>query len=95
MPRARMFTVFAYDISDDAKRRRVAGMLEERAVRVQNSVFEAWMTEDEAKALAIEVEAILATGDSLRVYAVGQSGLARCRTFGGPVIVGGPAFLIA
>jgi CRISPR-associated protein Cas2 len=95
MPRAAMFTVFAYDISDNAKRRRVAGILEERAVRVQNSVFEAWMTEDQAKALAIEVEAILVTGDSLRVYAIGQAGLARCRTFGGPAIVDTPAFLIA
>ncbi|MCM5552394.1 CRISPR-associated endonuclease Cas2 [Pleomorphomonas sp. NRK KF1] len=95
MPRAAMFTVFAYDISDDAKRRRVAGMLEERAVRVQNSVFEAWMTQKEAKAMAIKVEAVLATGDSLRVYAIGQAGLARCRTFGAPAIVDAPTFLIA
>lgn len=95
MPRTSMFTVFAYDISDDAKRRRVAGMLEERAVRVQNSVFEAWMSAENAKALAEQVEKILVTGDSLRVYAIGQSGLQRCRTFGGPAIVDSPAFLIA
>lgn len=95
MPRATMFTVFAYDISDDAKRRRVAGLLEERAVRVQNSVFEAWLSARDAKALALEVEQVLASGDSLRVYAIGQSGLPRCRTFGGPAIVDNPAFLIA
>jgi CRISPR-associated protein Cas2 len=95
MPRTAMFTVFAYDISEDRKRRRVASILEDRAVRVQNSVFETWMSAEEAHRLAERIEKHLALGDSLRVYAVGRSGLQRCRTFGGPAIVDGPAFLIA
>lgn len=95
MPRAAMFTVFAYDISEDRKRRKVAAILEDHAVRVQNSVFEAWMTEPQAERLAERIETHLAVGDSLRVYAVGRSGLDRCRTFGGPAIVESSAYLIA
>jgi CRISPR-associated protein Cas2 len=94
MPRALMFTVFAYDISDDRLRRRVAGILEDNAVRVQNSVFEAWMSEAQTTNLAERIEKLLIAGDSLRVYVVGQSGLSRCRTFGGPAIAEGPAFLL-
>ncbi len=94
MPRTIMFTVFAYDISDNKLRRKVAGVLEDSAVRVQNSVFEAWMSEKQANRLIKKIEKLLVAGDSLRVYVVGQSSLSRCHTFGGPAITGSPSFLI-
>jgi len=94
MPKSTMFTVFAYDISNDHIRRRIAAILEDEAVRVQNSVFEAWMTEEHANRLAQKIEQHLVAGDSLRVYVIGQSGLSRCRTFGGPAIVESGSYLL-
>lgn len=94
MPEARLFTIFAYDISDDRKRRHVATILEEHAVRVQNSVFEAWMTRTETERLSDRLERMLESGDSLRVYVVSQNVLARCRTFGGPAISDNAGFLL-
>lgn len=89
-----MFTIFAYDISDDRKRRHVASILEDTAVRVQNSVFESWLTKRETERLSGRLERMLDTGDSLRVYVVSQNGLPRCRTFGGPEISGTAGFLL-
>lgn len=86
MPRATMFTVIAYDISQDRKRRRVATILEDHAVRVQGSVFEAWLTARQTEALRLRIERLLEPGDSLRIYVIAQAGLARCSAFGGPVI---------
>lgn len=45
MPRAKMLMVFTYDVSKNRNRRRVASTLEDHALPVQYSVFEAVMTE--------------------------------------------------
>ena len=94
MPRATMFTVFAYDISADRARRRVAAVLEDHAVRVQDSVFEAWLTRAQTERLTRAVTLHLSSGDSLRVYVLGQAGLARSRAIGGPDMVDVPGYLI-
>ncbi|CAH0343040.1 CRISPR-associated endonuclease Cas2 [Rhizobium sp. CECT 9324] len=94
MPRARMFTVFAYDISDDRKRRRVATILEDSAVRVQNSVFEAWLSARQTEALKRRIEVLLVAGDNLRIYVLAQSGLSRSSAFGGPALGSTQTFLL-
>jgi CRISPR-associated protein Cas2 len=86
MPRASLLTVFAYDVVDDGARRRVAGILEDCAVRVQDSVFESWMTQRLAKATARKIERHLKQGDSLRVYVIGNAVSSRCHVFGGPAL---------
>ena len=77
-----MMMVFSYDVSDNKRRRRVAKLLEEEMSRVQKSVFEARMSRAAADRLARRVSAAIGPGDSLRVYAVGDAGLARSATYG-------------
>lgn len=83
MAAAEMLMVFSYDVADDKRRRRVARVLEDAAVRVQKSVFEARMGERAADRLAARIAEHLGPGDSLRVYAVGAHGMARSKAYGG------------
>ena len=78
-----MTMVFCYDVSENRTRRRVARMLEDWAVRVQHSVFEARMGQSAAETLFNAVSGQLDPGDSLRMYALSRAGLERCRTAGG------------
>lgn len=94
MARAEMLMVFCYDVESDARRRRVARRLEDAMVRVQQSVFEAHMTEAEAEGLARLAERELGPGDSLRVYAVGADGLRRSRAYGGAPIAESPTYYL-
>ena len=82
MARGEMLTVFTYDICADKVRRRVAGLLEDAATRVQDSVFEARVTRARAEALSQRIAAELGEGDSLRVYVLAQDGETRSRVFG-------------
>jgi CRISPR-associated protein Cas2 len=81
-----MLTVYCYDITEARTRARVAGMLEECAVRVQDSVFEMRLTRAAADRLYDRVAHLLDDGDLLRMYAVGAAGLERCRSHGGAPI---------
>ncbi len=83
MAETEMVMVFCYDVADARRRRRAAAALEERAVRVQESVFEARMTTTAAQRLFDRVSAKLEAGDSLRLYAVSAAGLRHCRASGG------------
>jgi CRISPR-associated protein Cas2 len=80
--------IIVYDVASDQRRRRIAGALEERAVRVQESVFEARLTHRQAERLMARLEKFTAKGDSLRLYTVPDSMLPRCREMGGPMIAG-------
>ncbi len=80
--------VIVYDISSDHRRRRIAGVLEDRAVRVQESVFEARLTHRQAASLMNLLGRMTAKGDSLRLYTVPDSMLPRCQEVGGPLIAG-------
>ena len=82
-----MLTVFAYDIADDRRRRRIAKVLEKRMVRVQESVFEARLTKAATTRLVKSLERHLTIDDSLRVYAVAADGLERCHQHGGAPIM--------
>ena len=89
MAETEMLTVFAYDIADDRRRRKVAGILEEGLVRVQESVFEGRLTAAAADRLRRHIERLMKADDSLRVYAVPKDGLRRCHQKGGAPILDG------
>jgi len=75
--------VMAYDVTRARTRRKVAGLLEDRMTRVQQSVFEARLTSPAAGVLFDAVSGILDEGDSLRMYVMTRSGLDKSRAFGG------------
>jgi CRISPR-associated protein Cas2 len=87
MANTEMTIVFSYDISRPRSRRRVAEMLQAKAVRVQKSVFEARMSDGAARRLFKRLAIELDDGDSLRMYGVSATGLNRSRTQGGAPIL--------
>lgn len=78
-----MLTVFAYDIVRPRVRARVADLLEEHTVRVQDSVFEARLTQAAAERLFRRIVRLLDPGDMLRMYAITAAGFERSRAHGG------------
>jgi CRISPR-associated protein Cas2 len=89
-----LLAVFAYDISSDRIRGRVARILEELAVRVQDSVFEAPMTRRRAGALTARLEPLLDEGDSLRVYLMPRKPEVMIRAGSGSVVETGEFYLL-
>lgn len=90
-----MLHIWAYDISDDRRRQRVARLLEDHGARVQHSVFEIVQTKAEAGRLAEAVERELLPGDRLRIYplSMGDVGIIHC--YGGaPVQEGSDWWLL-
>lgn len=79
-----MLRVICYDVAADHRRRKVADLLEQEAVRVQDSVFEARLTEREATALTRRLIGLMAPDDKLRVYAIDAGCIRRTLTHGGP-----------
>lgn len=79
----KVIVVYAYDISETRTRYRVADLLEQRAVRVQKSVFEARLARKRAELLFNRLAAMLDEGDSLRMYVLSKSGLSQSRVHGG------------
>lgn len=87
-----MLRIVTYDIASDRRRRRVADILEARASRVQESVFEARLTHTQAERLLDDLKPHIAPADSLRLYTVSDAMLPRCSEQGGPAIDGGGRF---
>ena len=83
MADALLTIVICYDVVGAASRRRVATLLEERMVRVQQSVFEARMTARAANRLFDLATRMIEEEDSLRMYVMSRSGLAKSRVAGG------------
>ncbi|MBI4798099.1 MAG: CRISPR-associated endonuclease Cas2 [Desulfarculus sp.] len=88
MPGVVMLTVFAYDVEENRDRRRIATMLQSLAVRVQKSVFEAWLPEEVAERLASKAAAMLGPNDSLRVYSISATGYRRTKAYGATALLG-------
>ena len=78
--------VIAYDIADDRRRRHIAALLEGRAARVQESLFEERMTARAAAHLFAQLQQLCGDGDSLRLYPVPDTALPSALTHGGPAI---------
>lgn len=94
MPDRAMLTVYCYDIVRPRTRARVAALLEDRAVRVQDSVFETRLTKRAAQRLYEQVARLIDEGDLLRMYAVSAAGLERCRAQGAPVPEDGDFWIV-
>lgn len=80
---ARGFYVLTYDIVADKRRTKVARLLESIGDRVQESVFEAYLTADELDKLLKKIGKLLnVKEDSLRAYALCEGCRAKVRTVG-------------
>ncbi len=63
------FTVIAFDVADDKRRRHLVRVIESYGVRAQESVFEAWLSERERNKLICEAKKqIKAEIDRLALY---------------------------
>lgn len=82
-----MVHVLAYDIHDNRRRRRLAKLMEESALRVQGSVFETYLTGREIVKLIDKTLPLLKPdeNDSLRVYRVCADCMRSFRHVGGSV----------
>jgi len=87
MSRDDSLRVLCYDVSSDRRRRKIARVLEERASRVQLSVFEARLNANALSRLVARVEKHLQAGDSLRVYTIARAGERHCQVYGAGVPV--------
>lgn len=76
-------TVLAYDIADDDRRRQVAKVCEHHMLRVQESVFEAWLSAAELRRLLHALHPHLdPAADALRIYPLALRDLTRRQTLG-------------
>mgnify|MGYP001806953213 CR=1 FL=1 len=78
-----MLMVIAYDVVRNMVRARVAAVLEDHAVRVQDSVFEARLTRAAADRLFARLRGMVEDTDSIRMYAITAAGMERSRVAGG------------
>ena len=75
--------VIAYDIADNKRRRLAANCLGTAAQRVQESVFEGWLSPTEAGILAGKLEDLIdKTEDAVRFYPAGGLETGRRQTLG-------------
>jgi CRISPR-associated protein Cas2 len=75
--------VLAYDIADDRRRRRAARLCEQRMMRVQESVFEAWLTPAELQRLLDNLHAeIDPHADQIRAYTLNLRDFGRRQVLG-------------
>jgi CRISPR-associated protein Cas2 len=81
-----MLFVFAYDVSRDHIRRRIASRLERRGTRVQESVFEVRTTQERAERLLRSLDRERMAEDAVRMYCLTEEGRQRSRAAGGPPI---------
>jgi CRISPR-associated protein Cas2 len=82
MSRDTMLRVLCYDVSSDARRRKIAHILEASASRVRFSVFEARLTQLALRKVVAKAQMHLGKDDSLRVYTIGVAGERHCEVFG-------------
>lgn len=69
-----LFTVVAFDVANDKRRRRLVKVLESFGERAQESVFEIWLTANERKKLERRALACLKLGeDRLAFYALSKA----------------------
>jgi CRISPR-associated protein Cas2 len=75
--------VIAYDMADDRRRRQIVKCLASKMQRVQESVFEGWLTQSELNDLMIEATQLLdLQEDKLRAYPLAVKTEKRYGTYG-------------
>ena len=92
MPDRPQLRVIVYDIANNRRRRKVAGTLEELAARVQESVFEARLSQAQLTRLRRRLDPLIAPEDSLRIYTIPDASLPRCHIRGGPMLADGARY---
>jgi len=82
---SRMHCVISYDIVNNKRRRKLAGLLEGYAARVQYSVFEGWLANGQLKTLVHESARFIkiCEGDSFRIYRICASCYPKTVAIGG------------
>lgn len=79
----RVFYLLAYDIADDRRRQKIARLMESMGVRVQGSVFEAYMNPAELeRTLRRAQKYFRKEEDSLRIYPLCAACRSKVRTLG-------------
>lgn len=78
----RIACVLAYDISDDASRRKLASFLLDYGDRMQYSLFEAELTEADIRKILARASELLGPDDSFRIYALCADCARRIHTLG-------------
>lgn len=76
--------VVAYDVADDREREKLSRCLEDYMTRVQDSLFEAWMTKSEAQRVFQLAAAIAGNDASVRLYMVPGASVRNCEASGFP-----------
>lgn len=94
MSRPTHLYVFAYDVSSDRIRAKVADRLEQTLVRVQFSVFEGRLESAQAARLAREIGHMIGPDDCMRVYCVTEAGRRASLAVGGPPLPEAQGFFL-
>ncbi|HID56040.1 TPA: CRISPR-associated endonuclease Cas2 [Candidatus Poribacteria bacterium] len=77
------FVVFAYDITDDSRRNRVAKILEGYGFRAQKSLFECFLSEEKIREAVEELMRVIdPKEDNLRLYRLCRSCRHRRESYG-------------
>lgn len=80
-----MLVVVVYDISDDRRRTKLSDFLEGYGRRVQESVFECFLTLAEMRALHQKItHRINVKEDNVRMYWISKEAVAQTLTLGSP-----------
>ena len=91
----RSFYVITYDIANDRRRAKVARFLEAMGVRVQESVFEVYLTAAELEKLLRKLGKVMKEDeDSLRVYLLCSACRGKIRTVGRGKVTPPPGVMI-
>lgn len=81
-----MLLLVVYDIADNKRRTRLASFLEGYGHRVQESVFECFLSLSEVKKLFEQVKRrVKATEDNVRFYWIPSDALPKMLTIGSPL----------
>lgn len=90
-----MLVLVVYDIADDTRRNKLATFLEGRGRRVQESVFECFISLDEMAILHAQVQQrVNPQDDNVRFYWIPANALPRTLTIGSPPPEPPPKFYI-
>lgn len=80
-----MLTLVVYDIADNRRRNKLAQLLEGYGRRVQESVFECFLSLDEMQRLHQQIERrVKGDEDNVRVYWIPPGAVAKALTIGSP-----------
>ena len=90
-----MFVIVSYDISDDRRRQKVAKVLKDFGERVQFSVFEADVDQNQFKRLEQRIiECLDQDEDSVRIYPLCSSCISKVKILGQGILIQDPDFII-